>query len=71
MQFSSIASRGPILDSELFSVDCAAQRILINVFFDCAFNSSLIFHRPTFERRLIDGDVALHILGAIYAMATM
>ena len=46
------------------------QKLLLDTYFICVFNSSLIFHRPTFEREWSDGRLPQHALLATCAFAT-
>jgi hypothetical protein len=41
----------------------------MDTYFTCAFNSSLILHRPTFEQAVFDGAVPTHTLLALYCLA--
>ncbi len=49
----------------------AVEQLLQDIYFDCMFNSTLVFHRPTFSRTWQEGRVAQHVLLAVYATATM
>jgi hypothetical protein len=47
------------------------EKFLQDAYFTCMFNSTLIFHRPTFSRAWEEGRIARHVLLAVYATATM
>ena len=48
-----------------------AERFLQDVYFTCMFNSTLVFHRPSFSRAWEEGRLPMHVLLAVYATATM
>ena len=58
----------PSLDQRLST---PVQTLLQDVYFTCMFNSTLVFHRPTFSRAFQDQRVPRHVLLAMYASATM
>lgn len=47
------------------------QELLQETYFTCMFNSTLIFHRPTFQQAFEEGRLPSHVLLAVYATATM
>lgn len=46
------------------------QNLLQRVYFTCMFNSTMLFHPPTFYRQFEEGNVPTHNLLAVYAIAT-
>jgi hypothetical protein len=47
------------------------RRLFFDVYFASMYNSSLLFHRPTFSTDVEMGRVPVQVLLAIYASATM
>ncbi|KIY01449.1 uncharacterized protein Z520_03001 [Fonsecaea multimorphosa CBS 102226] len=47
------------------------EKFLQDVYFTCMFNSTLVFHRPTFSGAWEDGRLPRHVLLAVYATATI
>jgi hypothetical protein len=53
------------------SLSKPVRRLFVDVYFTCMYNSSLLFHRPTFSVQIEAGNVPGYLLLAIYATATM
>ena len=79
-----IALHGQFGGSQAIAPDCsrlasphvlaltgAVRKLLQDIYFSCQFHSSLLFHRPTFDKALDAGDEASHTVLALYANATM
>lgn len=57
-------------DSASLLNDKNAQSVLIELFFSCTFNSSLIFHQPSFMRRWRENTLPQSVLLSVCALAT-
>ncbi|KUJ09191.1 uncharacterized protein LY89DRAFT_763921 [Mollisia scopiformis] len=57
--------------SKVLQISVPVQTLLQDVYFSCMFNSTLVFHRPTFSNALKTGCVSRHVLLAVYASATI
>lgn len=47
------------------------HELLQETYFTCMFNSTLVFHRPTFLKAFQKQQLAHHVLLSVYATATM
>ncbi len=48
-----------------------AHTLLQDTYFNCMFNATLIFHRPTFTSAFINREIPEHLLLAVYATSIM
>ena len=62
---------GPANEDNDLQLPQAVHQLLQEVYFTCMFNSTLIFHRPTFTQSFEEKNVPQHTLLAMYASATM
>lgn len=58
-------------DIDVTTLPIPLQNLFQRIYFACMFNSTMLFHPPTFYRLFEEGKVPLHNLSAMYAMATM
>jgi hypothetical protein len=47
------------------------EQLLQKIYFDCMFNATLVFHRPSFTQAWEERRLPQHVLLAVYATATM
>jgi hypothetical protein len=57
-------------DQDFILHDKSAQKVLIELFFSCNFNATLIFHQPSFMRRWRENNLPQTLLLPVCAMAT-
>ncbi len=65
------AERNSTISDADVQLPLAVQELLQEVYFTCQYHSTLLFHRPTFTQGFNAGNIAQHILLAMYANSTM